>query len=68
MVSSSAYPQTRDEIYQSVLFHGTAMQGIERVEGLARAHGRGMGLDRAIAIGVGRASVAEYVADRPTGH
>ena len=30
-----AYPQTRDEVYQSVLFHGTAMQGIERVEGLA---------------------------------
>jgi len=32
----SAYPLTRDEIYQTVLFHGAAMQGIERVEGLAR--------------------------------
>jgi len=31
----SAYPLTRDEIYQTVLFHGPAMQGIERVEGLA---------------------------------
>jgi acyl transferase domain-containing protein len=27
------YPLTRDEVYQSVLFHGPALQGIERLEG-----------------------------------
>ena len=29
-----AYPLAREEIYQTILFHGPAMQGIERVEGL----------------------------------
>ncbi len=27
------YPMARDEIYQSVLFHGPALQGIEQIEG-----------------------------------
>ena len=30
-----AYPRPHDHIYQMILFHGPAMQGIERVEGLA---------------------------------
>ena len=30
----SVYPIPRDEIYQTILFHGPALQGIERVEGL----------------------------------
>ena len=28
------YPGSRDEIYQTILFHGPALQGIERIEGL----------------------------------
>ena len=28
------YPGTREEIYQTILFHGPAMQGIERIDGL----------------------------------
>ena len=34
------YPIARDEIYQTVLFHGPAMQGIERVEGWASGRSR----------------------------
>jgi hypothetical protein len=30
----NAYPLQREQIYQTILFHGPAMQGIERVEGL----------------------------------
>ena len=28
------YPGSREEIYQTILFHGPAMQGIERIDGL----------------------------------
>jgi len=31
--TASCYPHSRDDIYASLLFHGPAMQGIERVDG-----------------------------------
>jgi hypothetical protein len=31
--TASVYPQTRSEIYRSLLFHGPDMQGIDRVDG-----------------------------------
>ena len=54
-----AYPLSRDEIYQTILFHGPAMQGIERVDGLGERADRGLGRHLASAFGMARAAAPE---------
>ena len=63
----SAYPLLRDEIYQTVLFHGPLMQGIESVEGCGERGIAGLGLDRAVDFRLDRPALAQQMVDRPAG-
>jgi NAD(P)-dependent dehydrogenase (short-subunit alcohol dehydrogenase family) len=50
------YPLTRDEVYQSILFHGPALQGIEQIDGCG---------ERALAGWVSAAPAPSEWIDRP---
>ena len=66
----SCFPMSADpeEIYHRILFHGPAMQAIQRVEGCDdRAIAR-LGLDLAPALVLDRAAAPPELADRPAGH
>ncbi len=62
------YPNLPADIYRSILFHGPAMQGIERVEGLGDRAVAGWVVNCTSARGVARSTAAKRMADRSPGH